>query len=190
MNALTSKSSFGKAAAGLMAVAALTTALTLAPANDVEAQQPQNVSAAPTANVPVRDIRDSSGITDKKGQEAVVTIAAMASKDGQVLVLYGGNEQVWNSMIKAAQKAKIDGLPIKGAILASPLPEKIVNGYHIGSPNLIQLFADGRLTASIDSPTANVDNMVLERLRLDHEKVVLPRRASRDQLASAPTITH
>lgn len=43
MNALTSKSSFGRAAAaGMMLLA--TTAMTLAPANDVEAQQPVQIT--------------------------------------------------------------------------------------------------------------------------------------------------
>lgn len=72
MNALTSKSSFGKAATGLMAVAALTSALTLAPANDVEAQQPQNVSTKPYSQSITGTMKECSNYAKSGGIGVIV----------------------------------------------------------------------------------------------------------------------
>jgi len=108
---------------------------------------PANVQpvAAQSIRIPVKDMQ---GLQPRGVQMS----AAMVSANTQVLVFYGDSQEAFDRMYEGAQQAKAAGVPIAGIIAASPLTPEVVHGVQIAGRNQIEFYADGQVTATIDSP--------------------------------------
>lgn len=116
--------------------------------------------AQSAATVPIRRLQDNS-------IELVHFFAAQASKDALVLVLYGNDENLTQTGLRAAGQARAAGYPLRGVVLG-PVRDD--------APYVIEFYADAQLIATYLNPTVDDEAAILAQLRRGYVEIVLPRR--------------
>jgi len=156
---------------------------TVAPAFAQSAQVQQTAAYAQDVaiqdiNIPVRDLRDNQ-------IRGVQMMAAMASKDTQLMIFYGDSQDALDQTFYGAKQAVASGVPLAGVIVASPAEPDTIDGERMTGTNRVEFYADGQRTGAfdrIDTQPHRVAGLVRNEL-LRGQDIMQSRRA----LAMAPS---
>ena len=151
------------AAAGLAGLTLI--AGSAAPAFAEEAKDVETVSteAAPAnkVSVPTYDIRDLR-------IEAAQTAGALASKDGNAIVYYGTDFEVYKALRAGLRDVITKGdIPFNMLLIAKPKEEVNVGKYHISSDHQLEIYTNGQHLTTVNNPTPEY---ALNGIRADLEE--------------------
>lgn len=108
----------------------ITALITAGVASSAEAQQSRPASPS-DIRIPVSDARNIE-------PNSVRFAAIQAATDRPVIVLLGGNKQVWGKIVAATQQAAFEGCPVWGIFVgpasAPPALEIYAKSHHVTNP--------------------------------------------------------
>lgn len=150
------------------ATAGLVAAPTLAQSQD---QMPAQMTQTATTNitdvrVPMRDARGVDVGALRLG------VAGMSANMNQIVVYYGEDSQVFESIREGARGVIAEGeLPLRGIVIASPKEEQRSGQYLISSQHQLEVWSDGQITSTIDNPDTQTGAQLSEILAEDMDQV-------------------